>query len=421
MLRSLNSMCQELGIRLAGKRDMRQNEAILENWTELSLVFNKTSAIKPVYGPKDLLEVLIYIRHPNTNPPLRGYNEDNTNGNFPYWGLFNLPMRVKDITELSEFYHPLSMEYSQCGIDELFSTSFAKTREQEAEEILRTNSSEAAQTYLKRGCPLGFRAQMWTLYLNANVTDEDARYYEYLKMRIAEEESMTDLLICKEVQLIASNDEMHFVFCDYTYQVLLPFTRDATVREHFRTTTASPPKVVDKQNSESSVFPPSGVIPFHGFSMYVLPLCYLYDDPVALYVIFRQLYIRYFHKLHAISNDSSGILGLCVLFERLLQAREPQVFFHLRSHGIQPVRFVFKWLMRAFSGFLTPDQVLLLWDRILGFDSLEILAVLAVAIFSYRRANLLLVNNSAGVEAILADLTPLKIVSLLQLVLFTRN
>ncbi|KAA0187038.1 TBC1 domain family member 19 [Fasciolopsis buskii] len=77
--------------------------------------------------------------------------------------------------------------------------------------------------------------------------------------------------------------------------------------------------------------------------------------------------------------------------------------------------------MRAFSGFLAPDQVLLLWDRILGFDSLEILSVLAVAIFSYRKENLLLVNTAAGVEAILADLTPLRIVSLLQLVLFTRS
>ncbi|THD20244.1 TBC1 domain family member 19 [Fasciola hepatica] len=232
---------------------------------------------------------------------------------------------------------------------------------------------------------------------------------------------MTDLLVCKEVQLTASNDDMHFVFCDYTYQVLLPFTRDSTVLEHFQSSLASPPRAIGKKINDSQVFPPSGVIPFHGFSMYVLPLCYLYDDPVTLYVIFRQLYIRYFYKLHTISNDPSSILGLCLLFERLLQWREPEIFFHLRSSGIQPIRFVFKWIMRAFSGFLAPDQVLLLWDRILGFDSLEILAVLAVAIFSYRKENLLLVNTTAGVEAILADLTPLRIVSLLQLVLFTRS
>ncbi|CAI2728595.1 unnamed protein product [Schistosoma spindalis] len=158
--------------------------------------------------------------------------------------------------------------------------------------------------------------------------------------------------------------------------------------------------------------------PIH--TLFMLPLCYLYDDPVTLYVTFRQLYIRYFYKLHTISDENSGILCLCLLFERLLQNKEPEIFFHLKSFGAQPVRFIFKWLMRAFSGFLAPDQVLLLWDRILGFDSLEILSVLAVAIFSYRRTNLLLVKTSADVEAVLADLTSVRVISLLQMVMFTN-
>lgn len=31
-------------------------------------------------------------------------------------------------------------------------------------------------------------------------------------------------------------------------------------------------------------------------------------------------------------------------------------------------------MVRAFSGYLATDQLLLLWDRILGYNSLEILA-----------------------------------------------
>ncbi|VDP14917.1 unnamed protein product [Echinostoma caproni] len=168
-----------------------------------------------------------------------------------------------------------------------------------------SQSSAAAQVYLQQGCPLGYRAQIWSLYLNAQKSDEDVQYYNQLKLRVAEDECMTDLLVCKEVQLTASNDDMHFVFCDYTYQVLLPFTRDSTVLEHFQSSLATPPRAIGKKATSSQIFPPSGVIPFHGFSMYVLPLCYLYDDPVTLYVIFRQLYIRYFYKLHTISNDLS--------------------------------------------------------------------------------------------------------------------
>ncbi|KAF5397758.1 TBC1 domain family member 19 [Paragonimus heterotremus] len=282
MLRSLNAMCQELGIRLAVKRDPKQSEAILQNWTELSLVFNslvflcyiycytptEPSIIKPVFGPKDLLEVLICIKHPNMKYTTRSATENSSNMSFPNWGLFNLPIRVKDITALSEFFSPLSIDQPQYGIDELFSPSFGLTREQEAEEVIRSKSSAAAQAYLQRGCPLGYRAQVWSLYLNVHVTEADVLHYNQLKLRIAEEECMTDQLVCKEVQLTASNDEMHFVFCDYTYQVLLPFTRDATIQEHFKTTLASAPRAVARQAHESVVFPPSGVIPFHGFSMY---------------------------------------------------------------------------------------------------------------------------------------------------------
>ncbi|CAH8495995.1 unnamed protein product [Schistosoma turkestanicum] len=411
MLRSLNSMCQELGIPLARKRSKSHKEAVLQNWTELSVFFNRHSIIKPVFGPKDLLDVLTNIKYPQFKSTFNNYNSTM----IPNWGLINLPLNVKNL----RFYEPLHIKYSQIGVDDSSMSTFEQVREHEAKEIIRLDSSEMAQQFLRYGCPLGYRARLWTLCLNAKVTEHDRLYYDQLKLSVAENEYMTDQLICKEVQLTASNDEMHFVFCDYTYQILLPFTRDQTILLHFKTMLASPPKVINKNSTEAYTYPPSGVIPFHGFSMYMLPLCYLYDDPVTLYIIFRQLYVRYFYKLHTISDENSGILCLCSLFERLLQIKEPEIFFHLKSVGAQPIRFTFKWLMRAFSGFLAPDQVLLLWDRILGFDSLEILAVLAVAIFSYRRANLLLVRTVADVEAVLADLTSIQVISLLQMIMFT--
>ena len=54
------------------------------------------------------------------------------------------------------------------------------------------------------------------------------------------------------------------------------------------------------------------------------------------------------------------MIGICVLGDCIF-------FLDCR------LKIAFKWLMRAFSGFLASDQVLLLWDRILSFDSLEIL------------------------------------------------
>ena len=37
------------------------------------------------------------------------------------------------------------------------------------------------------------------------------------------------------------------------------------------------------------------------------------------------------------------------------------------------LRIVFKWLMRAFSGYLSSGEVLRLWDKVFAYDSLEIL------------------------------------------------
>ena len=42
-----------------------------------------------------------------------------------------------------------------------------------------------------------------------------------------------------------------------------------------------------------------------------------------------------------------------------------------------------------FLGYLETAQLLLLWDRIIGYNTLEILPVLAVAVFAFRRNNLM--------------------------------
>jgi hypothetical protein len=67
-----------------------------------------------------------------------------------------------------------------------------------------------------------------------------------------------------------------------------------------------------------------------------------------------------------------------------LQAHEPDLWTHFLVHDIQPLRLVFRWIMRAFSGHLIPEQLLYLWDLILAYDSLEVLPLLAASIISFR-------------------------------------
>ena len=50
------------------------------------------------------------------------------------------------------------------------------------------------------------------------------------------------------------------------------------------------------------------------------------------------------------------------------------------------LRLVFPWLATAFASQLDCRELLLLWDRVLGYDSLDIIASeLAVAVVSFGR------------------------------------
>uniref|UniRef100_M4A662 TBC1 domain family, member 19 n=1 Tax=Xiphophorus maculatus TaxID=8083 RepID=M4A662_XIPMA len=405
ILKSLNSMSTELGVPLARKRPGAEQKELTNKWNEMGTDEPDLSRFRPVYAPKDFLEVLISLRNPNHDSC-----EDVCARS--HWGLIQVPLNVRDIPQLRQAYAELNLSSGQLGIDDLahvhpvgsrlflhsclFSIAFCV--------VVVGQDSAAAQQYSRRGCPTGLRADLWALILNSTNQLQ-------LRAGVIQHNLLVDNLIYKDVKLTASNDDYYFVFEDFLYQVLLCFSRDTAVLEHFKYNSATPPKsyLHGKVGDEeyAVVYPPNGVIPFHGFSMYVAPLCFLYNEPSKLYSVFREMYIRYFFRLHSISSSFSGIVSLCLQFERLLQTHLPQLFYHLRQIGAQPLRIAFKWMVRAFSGYLSTDQLLLLWDRILGYDSLEVVAG-RYNLNSYFHTN----------YAVLADLSTLKVIPLIQIFLF---
>ncbi|XP_035283566.1 TBC1 domain family member 19 [Anguilla anguilla] len=418
ILKSLNSMCAELGIPLARKRSAQQQKELINKWNEMGTDEPDLSHFRPVYAPKDFLEVLIGLRNPNHDCSDRASSRC-------HWGLIQVPLNVRGIQQMREAFPELGLMAGQLGVDDhthvppdLFEAEHVRV----GKRVVSEQDSAAAQQYSRQGCPTGLRADLWTLILNSTNEPEDVMHYEQLKSAVIIHDLLVDNLIYKDVKLTASNDDYYFVFEDYLYQVLLCFSRDTAVLEHFSYNSATPPKsyIREKQGKEdyAVVYPPNGVIPFHGFSMYVAPFCFLYNEPSRLYRVFREMYVRYFFRLHSISSSPSGIVSLCLQFEKLLQTHLPQLFYHLREVGAQPLRIAFKWMVRAFSGYLSTDQLLLLWDRVLGYDSLEIVAVLAAAVFAFRVENLMEVMSLAAAEAVLADLSTLKVMPLLQIFLF---
>ena len=111
-----------------------------------------------------------------------------------------------------------------------------------------------------------------------------------------------------------------------------------------------------------------------------------------------------------------GLIGLAHQFESYFKERDPILFKHLIQIGSHPVRIAFRWLIRAFTGFLPVQEVLYLWDYILAMDSLEILPLFAVGVFLQRRDYLIGVTVSNISEAILSDLSTLKVEPVLELI-----
>ena len=139
-----------------------------------------------------------------------------------------------------------------------------------------------------------------------------------------------------------------------------------------------------------------------------------------MYFVYRELFSQLWCKLNAINSEKRCIVMLSKLFEDLLQRYEPELFRHLLEVGIAPLQLAFSWIQLAFVGYLQPDQLLLLWDRILahGRDGLLLLPILAASIFVYRSHALMTARDVQDVKDILGDPSELLIVPLLQHFLF---
>jgi hypothetical protein len=78
---------------------------------------------------------------------------------------------------------------------------------------------------------------------------------------------------------------------------------------------------------------------------------------------------------------------------------DPLIYMKLRHElGVQPVKFALKWLMSGFVGVLDIEQVLMLWDRVLGYDRMEILSAVAVCVVLFRREAILGAKSEREVE-----------------------
>lgn len=217
------------------------------------------------------------------------------------------------------------------------------------------------------------------------------------------------------------NDDKYFIFQELLEAATMLFFRDRQVYDMLKVKPNSPLVMVGPNEKPVGLFPPCGVLPVQHFTQYMAPFCYLSDSKEEFYFIFRAFYAKYFCHLQTISSSSQGILSLCQLFEELLQTYEPEVCFHLNSLGINPLRTVFPWIYFCFVNVVEVEQIYLIYDRILGFESLEVLAVLSAAIFSFRANLIVNCQTQDEYDELFVDLSQIKVIPVLQHFIFAAG
>lgn len=91
---------------------------------------------------------------------------------------------------------------------------------------------------------------------------------------------------------------------------------------------------------------------------------------------------------------------------------------HLADLGCPAHKLAQRWMTTAFVTVLPVQEVMSLWDRMLGCDSLVLFPVAAVALLSWRAHALQACNSADEVQAVLQHMTCVRIVPLMQALLF---
>eukprot|EP00903_Cladosiphon_okamuranus_P008442 g8112.t1 len=378
-----------------------------------------------LFDSADLLDAVSAIRSPNRSDFLPVEGE---------WGMVHVQLRVKSLEELRESYRELSPELHQTGLDDrggFGEDRFMAERLAEGRKILKAGFAPEAMVYARRGVADSLRPAVWRaiLGLPKALSQQDIDYFGGLMSEVERTELVTDELYSLDVQFI-SDDDKYFPFEETLQDVILAFSRDPWVLRHSEVTLHEIVPIAEGMGGDggdSSVFsgggaggccPPCGVQPFRGLVNYAAVLCFLFEEREAVYFALRAMFARYWCRLNAVRSGPGMLLRLLKLFESLVQWHHPRLVLKLLQLGVQPLQLAMPWIQFGFVTYLEADQVLLLWDRLLGYDSLDLLSVLAASVLVFRANLVMQVSDAATVMEIFSDGRQLEVVPLLQAFMF---
>mmetsp|Transcript_70920 Transcript_70920/g.197050 ORF Transcript_70920/g.197050 Transcript_70920/m.197050 type:complete len:566 (-) Transcript_70920:33-1730(-) len=347
------------------------------------------------------------------------------------WSSLGVQLHARSIEALREYFADLAPERDHLGVPDpvggvrgLHTEAELKVlRQQGGRRLLAQPYTPQLQAFARFGVPPGLRRELWSKCLAVESTDMcqlDA--LQDVARGVCMWEWLTDDALRLDVAENCANDVCYHPFDEIVESMILALSRDPEVAKLCDCGMPQIPILAGADASSSASLgyvPPSGVVPFRCYSCYAGPFAFLADRLESAYPLFRAFYCRYLSRLHTVSCKPGTLLPLCALFESLVFTKVPDVSLHLVELGEEaaPLRIAFPWIVRAFVGFLRVDQVFWLWDRVLGFDSTEPIAMLAAAVFMFRAKLLLSARTAEDVQLVCSDLTELHALPLLQLLL----
>jgi len=370
-----------------------------------------------IYTSDDLLEAIISIVNPNAS---------STFSRVLGWGLIKLELKTPSIFEIRKQYRALHPTHRQLGVDDLQHEWFRDKTMRMTNQLIKCGDVHRIRHFAKKnGIPTSQRRTVWRMLLHIGQSGPDHfTYFNELLKSFNAWELITDPLYRLDVTQALDN-ENYFPFEDLMWDILRASSRDPMIPDmcSITCTTAklNAPKLDPSQNGGTMVpqhIPASCIIPYHQQVTFTSPLAFVIDKSSEAYFFYRALFCRYWCRLNVISSRPDTIIYLCKCFEDLAQQRNPQTWFKCVSLQVHPLSIVFSWLFTAFSNYLNPEQVLILWDRVVAYDSLLIIPVLAAAIFAFRTKNLESAENEQDIQDIFDDGKKLRVIPLLQHFLF---
>lgn len=155
MRKSLNAMSTELKTTLQGQmRSQQEREELQAKWGELSNFQVDLSNYRPVYAPKDLLEVLLSLKGP------AGHKQEDDDV-IPRWEFSHIALPVRNLQELRTVFLELLR-------NEMTMNDWSVT----CERILSTRHAPLCQQILKKGLtPTQLRGKVWSIVLGSELED----------------------------------------------------------------------------------------------------------------------------------------------------------------------------------------------------------------------------------------------------------